>query len=147
MKNGKMTRMQDGKEIGRMDRETTMSNGTKVMMNGKMMMKGGKEMQMKEGQMVMMDGKMMEGNKDVRDGEDGRSGFSESAGLTMPASWRLAEFGVGVRSAGSSGHRCCQWSSESPAHARKATMEGRSGVEHICRTLRWARNRVAGVPR
>jgi hypothetical protein len=65
MKNGKMTRMQDGKEIGRMDRETTMSNGTKVMMNGKMMMKGGKEMQMKEGQMVMLDGKMMEGNKDI----------------------------------------------------------------------------------
>jgi hypothetical protein len=65
MKDGKMTRMQDGKEIGRMDRETTMSNGTKVMMNGKMMMKGGKEMQMKEGQMVMLDGKMMEGNKDI----------------------------------------------------------------------------------
>jgi hypothetical protein len=65
MKDGKMTRMQDGKEIGRRDRETTMSNGTKVMMNGKMMMKGGKEMQMKEGQMVMLDGKMMEGNKDI----------------------------------------------------------------------------------
>ncbi len=65
MKDGKMTRMQDGKEIGRMDRETTMSNGTKVMMNGKMMMKGGKEMQLKEGQIVMLDGKMMEGNKDI----------------------------------------------------------------------------------
>ncbi len=65
MKDGKMTRMQDGKEIGRMDRETTMSNGTKVMMNGKMMMKGGKEMQLKEGQIVMMDGKMMEGIKDI----------------------------------------------------------------------------------
>jgi len=61
-----MTRMQDGKEIGRMDRETTMSNGTKVMMNGKMMMKGGKEMQLKEGQTVMMDGKMMEDDKDVK---------------------------------------------------------------------------------
>ena len=66
MKDGKMTRMQDGKEIGRMDRETTMSNGTKIMMNGKMMMKGGKEMQLKEGQTVMMDGKMMEGDKDVK---------------------------------------------------------------------------------
>jgi hypothetical protein len=65
MKGGKMTRMQDGKEIGRMDREMTMSNGTKIMMNGKMMMKGGKEMQMKEGQMVMLDGKMMEGDKGV----------------------------------------------------------------------------------
>lgn len=65
MKDGKMTRMQDGKEIGRMDRETTMSNGTKVMMNGKMMMKGGKERQLKEGQTVMLDGKMLEGNKDI----------------------------------------------------------------------------------
>ena len=65
MKNGKMTRMQDGKEIGRMDRETAMSDGSKVMLNGKIMMKGGKEMQMKEGQMVMLDGKMMEGNKSV----------------------------------------------------------------------------------
>ncbi len=66
MKDGKMTRMQDGKEIGRMDRETTMSNGTKVMMNGKMMIKGGKEMQMKEGQMVTMDGQMMEGDKGMK---------------------------------------------------------------------------------
>ena len=28
MKDGKMWRLQDGKEIGRMDRETTLSNGT-----------------------------------------------------------------------------------------------------------------------
>jgi hypothetical protein len=63
MKDGKMMRMQDGKEIGRMDREMTLSNGTKVMMNGKMMMKDGKEMQMQEGQTVMLDGKMMEGGK------------------------------------------------------------------------------------
>jgi uncharacterized protein DUF6799 len=66
MKNGKMTMMQDGKEVTRMDRETTLSDGTRVMMNGKMVMKGGKEMQMKEGQMVMMDGKMMGGDKDVK---------------------------------------------------------------------------------
>ena len=68
MKDGKMVRMQDGKEIVRMDREMTLSNGTKVMMDGKMMMKDGKEMQMKEGQMMMLDGKMggkmMEGDKD-----------------------------------------------------------------------------------
>jgi hypothetical protein len=63
MKDGKMWRMQDGKEIGRMDRETTLSNGAKVMMNGKMMMKDGKEMQMQEGQTVMLDGKMIEGGK------------------------------------------------------------------------------------
>jgi hypothetical protein len=63
MKDGKMWRLQDGKEIGRMDRETTMTNGSKVMMNGKMMMKDGKEMQLQEGQIVMLDGKMMEGGK------------------------------------------------------------------------------------
>ena len=70
MKNGKMTMMQDGKEVTRMDRETTLSDGTKVMMNGKMVMKGGKEMQMKEGQMVMMDGKMAEGGKSMAGEKD-----------------------------------------------------------------------------
>jgi len=63
MKDGKMWRLQDGKEIGRMDRETTMSNGTKVMMSGKMMMKDGKEMQLQEGQTIMLDGKLIEGGK------------------------------------------------------------------------------------
>src|SRR6267378_5930434 len=63
MKDGKMWRLQDGKEIGRMDRETTMSNGTKVMMSGKMMMKDGKEMQLQEGQVMMLDGKLIEGGK------------------------------------------------------------------------------------
>jgi hypothetical protein len=43
MRDGKMWRLQDGKEIGRMDRE--------------------KEMQMQEGQTMMLDGKMMEGVK------------------------------------------------------------------------------------
>jgi hypothetical protein len=63
MKDGKMWRLQDGKEIGRMDRETTMMNGAKVMMNGKMMTKDGKEMQLQEGQIVAMDGKMTEAAK------------------------------------------------------------------------------------
>jgi hypothetical protein len=63
MKDGKMVRMTEGKEIGRMDRETTLSNGARVTMNGKMMMKDGKEMQIQEGQIVMLDGKMMEGAK------------------------------------------------------------------------------------
>ena len=63
MKDGKMTMMQDGKEITRMDRETTLSNGSRVMMKGKLVTKDGKEMQMTEGQMVMMDGTMMEGAK------------------------------------------------------------------------------------
>ena len=60
MKNGKMVRMQDGKEIARLDRELTLSNGTKVMMNGKMMTKDGKEMQLQEGQVMMLDGKLIE---------------------------------------------------------------------------------------
>ena len=64
MKGGKMWRLQDGKEIGRMDRETTLSNGTKVAMNGKMMMKDGKESQLQEGQTIMLDGKLIEGGKE-----------------------------------------------------------------------------------
>ena len=65
MKDGKMTMMQDGKEITRMDRETTLSNGSRVMMKGKLITKDGKETQMQEGQMVMMDGKMMESGKSM----------------------------------------------------------------------------------
>jgi len=61
MKDGKLMMMQGGKEVARMDRETTLSDGTKVMMNGKMKRKDGKEMQLQEGQTVMLDGKMMEG--------------------------------------------------------------------------------------
>ena len=64
MKDGKIVRLQEGKDIGRMDRETTMSNGTRVMMNGKMMMKDGKEGQLHEGQIMMLDGKLIEGGKE-----------------------------------------------------------------------------------
>ena len=74
MKDGKMMRMQDGKETGPMDREMTMSNGTKVMMDGKMMTKDGKEMQMKDGQMMMMDGKMMKDGKMMMEGDKGKMG-------------------------------------------------------------------------
>lgn len=63
MKGGKVIRVSEGKEIARMDRQTTMSNGTKVMMNGKMLMKDGKEMQLQEGQSIMLDGKLVEGSK------------------------------------------------------------------------------------
>jgi hypothetical protein len=63
MKGGKLIRVTEGKEISRMDRETTMSNGTRVMMNGKMLMKDGKEMQLQEGQTIMLDGKLVEGGK------------------------------------------------------------------------------------
>ena len=67
MQDGKMVRFHDGKEIGGMDRETTLHNGTKVTMKGKLRTKDGKEMQMQEGQMVMMDGKMKEeGDKDMK---------------------------------------------------------------------------------
>ncbi|TKB64801.1 MAG: hypothetical protein E8D47_11820 [Nitrospira sp.] len=63
MKDGKMVRLQDGKDIGRMDREMTMTNGTRVMMNGKMVMKDGKEGKLQEGQSMMLDGKLIEGGK------------------------------------------------------------------------------------
>jgi hypothetical protein len=66
MKDGKLWRLHDGKEIGRMDRETTMSNGTRVMMNGKIVTKDGKESQLQEGQSMMLDGKMKEGDKDMK---------------------------------------------------------------------------------
>ena len=66
MKDGKMWRMHDGKEISRMDRETTLHNGTKILMSGKMVTKDGKEIQMHEGQMIMMDGTMMGGDKHMK---------------------------------------------------------------------------------
>ena len=60
MKEGKMWRMQDGKEVARMDHQLTMSNGTKVMMNGKIMTKDGQQSQLEEGQVMMLDGKLIE---------------------------------------------------------------------------------------
>ena len=71
MKDGKMWRVHGGSEIGPMDRETTLSNGTRILMNGKMITKDGKESQLQEGQMVMLDGKMKEGDKDIKmEGKD-----------------------------------------------------------------------------
>jgi hypothetical protein len=63
MKDGKMVRLQEGKDIGRMDREMIMTNGTRVMMNGKMVLKDGKEGKLQEGQIMMLDGKLIEGGK------------------------------------------------------------------------------------
>jgi hypothetical protein len=63
MKDGKMMMMKDGKAAGPMDKEMTMSDGTKVKPDGSMMMKDGKKMMMKDGQMIMMDGKMMDSGK------------------------------------------------------------------------------------
>jgi hypothetical protein len=61
MKNGKVQKLQEGKDIGPMDRMTTMANGTKVMMNGKIITKDGQQSQLEEGQVMMLDGKLMEG--------------------------------------------------------------------------------------
>ena len=61
MKNGKVWKMHDGKEIGPMDSQTTLSDGTKVLMNGKVVTKDGKEVKLQEGQVIMLDGKLMEG--------------------------------------------------------------------------------------
>jgi len=66
MKDGKMVRLQEGKDIGRMDREMTMSNGTRVNMKGKMIMKDGKEGQLQEGQVMMLDGKLIESGKESK---------------------------------------------------------------------------------
>jgi hypothetical protein len=66
MKDGKMVRLQEGKDIGRMDREMTMSNGTRVNMKGKMIMKDGKEGQLQEGQIMMLDGKLIESGKESK---------------------------------------------------------------------------------
>ena len=68
MKEGKLMRMHDGKEVSRMDRETTLSNGTKIMMSGTMKMKDGNVMQLQEGQTVMLDGTMKEDGKDMKMG-------------------------------------------------------------------------------
>ena len=63
MKDGKIWKMHEGRQVGPMDSQTTLSNGAKVMMNGKVVTKDGKETQLQEGQVIMLDGKMMEGGK------------------------------------------------------------------------------------
>jgi cytochrome b len=60
MKNGRVQKLQEGKDIGPMDRMTTMANGTKVMMNGKIMTKDGQQSQLEEGQVMMLDGKLID---------------------------------------------------------------------------------------
>jgi len=60
MKNGRVQKLQEGKDIGPMDRMTVMSNGTKVMMNGKIMTKDGQQSQLEEGQIMMLDGKLID---------------------------------------------------------------------------------------
>jgi hypothetical protein len=65
MKNGRIQKLQEGKDIGPMDRMTIMSNGTKVMMNGKIMTKDGQQSQLEEGQVMMLDGKLIENGKSM----------------------------------------------------------------------------------
>jgi len=60
MKNGKIQKLQEGKDIGPMDRMTTMANGTKVMMNGKIITKDGQQSQLEEGQIMMLDGRLID---------------------------------------------------------------------------------------
>lgn len=66
MMDGKLMMMNDGKEVSRMDREMTLSDGTKIMMNGKIKRKDGEEIQLKEGQTIMLDGKMIGSHKDMQ---------------------------------------------------------------------------------
>ena len=63
MKHGKIQKLQEGKDIGPMDRTTTMANGTKVMMNGKIIKKDGQQSQLEEGQIMMLDGRLIDGKK------------------------------------------------------------------------------------
>ena len=57
MKDGKMMMMKDGKEMA-MEKDMTMTDGSKVMTDGTMMTKDGKKMSLKDGDMVAMDGTM-----------------------------------------------------------------------------------------
>ena len=68
MKDGKMMMMKDGKEMA-MDKDMTMSDGSKVTTAGEHVMKDGKKMKLKDGDMVMMDGSMMSGGKEGQGGE------------------------------------------------------------------------------
>ena len=60
MKDGKMMMMKDGKEMP-MEKEMTMTDGSKVTTDGTHVMKDGKSMKLKDGDMVMMDGTMTSG--------------------------------------------------------------------------------------
>ena len=57
MHDGKMVIMKQGKTTP-MDKEMTMTDGTKVMMDGSVTLKDGKKKMLKEGDIVTMDGKM-----------------------------------------------------------------------------------------
>lgn len=60
MKDGKMMMMKNGTEMP-MEKDMTMSDGSKVTTDGTHIMKDGKKMKLKDGDMVMMDGTMKSG--------------------------------------------------------------------------------------
>ncbi len=57
MKEGKMMHCKDGKTMP-MEKDMTMTNGTKCMVNGECVMKNGEKMMMKDGECMDMSGKM-----------------------------------------------------------------------------------------
>ncbi len=57
MKEGKMMHCKDGKTMP-MEKDMTMSNGTKCMVNGECVMKNGEKMMMKDGECMDINGKM-----------------------------------------------------------------------------------------
>ena len=58
MKDGKVMMIKEGKSMP-MDKELTLTNGTKVTADGTVTMKDGTKTMMKEGDMMSMDGEMM----------------------------------------------------------------------------------------
>jgi len=62
MKDGKMMVTKDGKSMI-MEKDMTLTDGTKVMTDGKVMTPNGKVVMMKNGEMITMEGKIMEHGK------------------------------------------------------------------------------------
>lgn len=58
MKDGKVMMMKEGKSMP-LDKEITLTNGSKVAVDGTVTMRDGTKMTMKEGDMMTMDGAMM----------------------------------------------------------------------------------------
>lgn len=78
MKDGKVMMMKDGKTTA-MDKETTLSNGTKVMADGSYTTKDGKKMKLKDGECMSMKGEMMQ-NKDAHSKDDGHGHGADAHG-------------------------------------------------------------------
>jgi hypothetical protein len=70
MKDGKMMQMKDGKMMP-MDKDMTLTNGTKCMANGDCVMKNGEKVKMKEGECMDMDGNLTTCGVMLKDDENG----------------------------------------------------------------------------